>query len=188
MNEQVLAHLRANAQRHVKDLRTFVRMPSITSQNRGMRECVAWLAEFMSRAGISPVVIEDANFPVLMAEVKGTSPRSLLVYGHYDVQPADEPEWNYDPFAAEIVDGRMYGRGTVDDKGQVMAVLEAVRAYLECGLRPPVTVKLLLEGEEEVGSPSLKPVMLAHRDFLDSDALVNFDDSVWFDGRPRVVC
>lgn len=188
MNEKVLAHLRANTERHVKDLRTFVRKPSVASHNRGMRECVTWLAEFMSQIGISPMVIEDANFPVLMAEVKGSTSRSLLVYGHYDVQPADESEWEHDPFGAEIVGGRMYGRGTVDDKGQVMAVLEAMRAYLECGLRLPVTVKLLLEGEEEVGSPSLRPVLLAHHDFLKSDALVNFDDSVWFDGRPRVVC
>jgi acetylornithine deacetylase/succinyl-diaminopimelate desuccinylase-like protein len=81
----------------------------------------------------------------------------------------------------------MFGRGTVDDKGPVMAVLEAVRAYLECGLRPPVTVKFLIEGEEEVGSPSLRPVLEAYHDFLYCDATVNFDDNVWFDGRPRVI-
>lgn len=188
MNEHVLQHLGANAHRHVEDLRTLLRMPSVAAQNRGVRECAAWLADFMRQAGMPPMVEEQANFPVLMAEIPGVSSRSLLIYLHYDVQPADEPEWQHDPWGAEMVDGRIYGRGTVDNKGPVMAALEAVRAYLELGLKPPVTVKFLIEGEEEVGSPSLRPVLERYRDFLSCDALVNYDDNVWFDGRPRVVC
>lgn len=188
MNQRVIDMLRVNRQVQINDLATFVRMPSIATRNEGVIETAAWLVNFIRGIGIKTFIDKNANFPVILAEVPGESSRSILVYGHYDVQPADEPEWQYPPFGAEVHDGRMYGRGTVDDKGPVMAVLEALRAYLDAGLRPPVTVKLLIEGEEEVGSPSLRPVIERNREFLKCDALVNYDDNVWFDGRPRIVC
>ena len=188
MNQVILDHLRAERERHIDDLATFVRIPTIAATGEGVRETADWLVAFMRRIGIEPIVDEDANWPVILAEIPGASERSLLVYGHYDVQPADEPEWRYPSFGAEIHDGRMYGRGTVDDKGPVMAVLEAIRAYREAGVTPPVTIKLLIEGEEEVSSPSLPPVLERHRDFLACDGLVNYDDNVWSDGRPRIVC
>jgi acetylornithine deacetylase/succinyl-diaminopimelate desuccinylase-like protein len=188
VNNAILDHLKATSDRHIDDLATFVRMPTIAATGQGVRETAAWLIDFMRGIGIDPIVDEDANFPVILAEIPGASERSLLVYAHYDVQPADEPEWLYPSFGAEIHDGRMYGRGTVDDKGPVMVVLEALRAYHELGVKPPVTVKLLIEGEEEVSSPSLRPVLERHRDFLSCDGLVNYDDNVWSDGRPRIVC
>ena len=187
MDQNVLQYLAQMEDRHVSDLQEFIRHPSIAAQNRGVEACAEWLIEFMEQLGIETIVDSEANYPVIMAEIPGQTDRSLLLYAHYDVQPADEPEWRTDPFGAEIVDGRMYGRGTVDNKGPLMAILEAIRAFLECGQKPPVTVKLLLEGEEEVGSPSLMPVVCRHKTFLASDGLANYDDSVWPDGRPRVV-
>ena len=184
----VQSYLRAHGDEHVRDLQALVRQPSVAAQNKGVRECAAWLAGFMRDIGIPPLVVEEANFPVLLAEVPGASDRALLIYLHYDVQPADEPEWQTSPWGAEIIDGRMYGRGTVDNKGPLMAVLEATRAYLACGLKPPVTVKFLFEGEEEVSSPSLPGVLRAYHERIQADGLVNFDDNVWVDGRPRVVC
>ena len=142
----------------------------------------------MSGMGIPPIIAGPADFPVIMGEVAGRSERSMLIYCHYDVQPADEPEWRHPPFGAEIADGRIYGRGTVDDKGALIASLQAVRAYLECGTRPPITVKFLFEGEEEISSPSLPAVLREHHAFLSCDALVNLGDNSWPDGRPRVVC
>jgi acetylornithine deacetylase/succinyl-diaminopimelate desuccinylase-like protein len=188
VQQAILEQLASARDRNVDDLATFVRMPTIAATGEGVRETADWLLAFMRGIGITPTVDEDANWPVILAEIPGASQRSLLVYGHYDVQPADEPEWRYPAFGAEIAEGRMYGRGTVDDKGPVMAVLQGVRAYLEAGVTPPVTVKLLIEGEEEVGSPSLRPVLERHREFLRCDGLVNYDDNVWSDGRPRIVC
>ncbi len=188
MNPAIYDYLQTNAAVHVRDLQEFMRQPSVAAQNRGVRECAAWLADFMRGIGLPTTVIEDANFPVLLAEIEGESERSLLVYLHYDVQPADEPEWQSDPWGAEIRDGKLYGRGAVDNKGPVMAVLEALRAYGATGRRPPLTVRFLCEGEEEVGSPSLPSVLRRYHSRLASDALVNFDDNVWVDGRPRVVC
>jgi acetylornithine deacetylase/succinyl-diaminopimelate desuccinylase-like protein len=188
MDHQVLDYLKTNREVFIEDLQELVRIPSIASQNTGMEESVQWMETYLRKIGIEPIIERDVNFPVFLIEIEGESPHAVLVYGHYDVQPVQEDLWDYAPFGAEIVDGRMYGRGTVDDKAQILAPLEAVRAYLECGKKPPLTVKFLLEGEEEVGSPSLKPVLEKYRDFLDCDALINYDDSVWFDGRPRVVC
>ena len=188
MDIQVLEYLKANQETFIKDLQELVRIPTIASQNIGMEETVEWMDKFLRKIGIDPIIERDVNFPVFLIEVEGESPHSVLVYGHYDVQPVQEDLWDFPPFGADIVDGRMYGRGVVDDKAQIMAPLEAVRAYLECGKKPPLTVKFLLEGEEEVGSPSLKPILEKYKDFLNCDGLINYDDSVWFDGRPRVVC
>jgi len=185
--EDKLAYLATMKDRHVRDLQDFVRQPSVAAQHRGVDECATWLIDFMRSIGIDPIVERDAGYPVLLAEIPGRTERSLLLYAHYDVQPADEPEWRTDPFGAEIVEGRMYGRGTVDNKGPLMAILEALRVYSAKGEPPPVTVKLLFEGEEEIGSPSLIPVVRKRRAFLSSTGLANFDDSVWPDGRPRVV-
>ncbi|NLE77629.1 MAG: M20/M25/M40 family metallo-hydrolase [Chloroflexi bacterium] len=188
MDERVLAHLRAHAGRHIEELQALVQIPSVVGQQEGVQACAAWLADALRAMGAAPVIVEEMEYPVVMGQVQGQSDRSLLVYCHYDVQPAGEPEWRFGPFSATIHDGRMYGRGTVDDKGALIATMQAARAYLECGLRPPVTVKFLFEGEEEMSSPSLRDVLVRRRAFLESDALGNFGDNVWEDGRPRVVC
>lgn len=189
MDQNVLDYIQKNRDEFIKDLQGLVQIPSVASENpEGVQKGAEWLEAFFNRIGIKPIIERDANQPVFLAEVPGETPYSILVYGHYDVVPANPDEWHYPPFAGVIEDGRMYGRGTVDDKAQILAPLEAVRAYIESGKKPPVTVKFLLEGEEECGSESLKPVMEKYRDFLYCDALVNYDDCVWYDGRPRVVC
>ena len=188
MDPQILKYLDANRETFVKDLQEIVRFPTIASQNTGMQETVEWLEKFLNKLGIQPIIEREANFPVFLFEVKGESDITVLVYGHYDVQPAQETTWEHPPFGAEIHDGKMYGRGTVDDKGPIIAAIEAVRPFLESGIIPPVTVRFLLEGEEEVSSPSLLPVLEKYYDFLNCDALINYDDGFWFDGRPRVVC
>ena len=188
MDKCILSHLRDTADRNIEELQTFIRLPSVAAQRRGVRECALWLADYMSGIGIPPVIAGPPDFPVIMGEAAGHSERSVLIYCHYDVQPADEPEWRHPPFGADIADGRIYGRGTVDDKGALIASLQAVRAYLECGTRPPITVKFLFEGEEEISSPSLPAVLQEQHAFLSCDALVNLGDNSWPDGRPRVVC
>jgi acetylornithine deacetylase/succinyl-diaminopimelate desuccinylase-like protein len=187
MQDNVLQKLTEMQLGFVEDLQEFIQHPSVASQDRGVEECAKWLIQFIKGLGIDPIVERNGGYPVIMAEIPGDSQRSLLLYAHYDVQPADEPEWRTDPYSGEIINGRMYGRGTVDNKGPLMAILEAIRLYRECGKRPPVTVKLLFEGEEEIGSPSLIPLVKKHGKFLHCDGLANFDDSVWHDGRPRVV-
>jgi len=183
----VYTFLKKRAERSIKDLQEFIRRPSVVTDERGVCKCADWLAEFIERIGI-PVEVLGSRRPVIFAQLEGDSERSLLIYGHYDVQPVDTKKWHFDPFGAEVSGGHLYGRGAVDNKGPVMAAIEAMRAHVEANVRPPLTVKLLLEGEEEAGSPSLMSVLKAHAKAIRSDAMVNFDDCVWEDGRPRIVC
>ncbi len=188
MNPTIQSYLKDHADEHVRDLQALLRFPSIAARTDDIWRCATWLADFMAGFGAPPELIADGGNPVLLAEMPGQSPKTLLIYLHYDVQPADEPDWLSDPFGGEVRDGRIYGRGAVDNKGPVMAVLEALRAYHACGMQPPVTVRFLCEGEEEISSPTLPGILGRYHDRIASDALVNFDDNVWVDGRPRVVC
>jgi acetylornithine deacetylase/succinyl-diaminopimelate desuccinylase-like protein len=109
---------------------------------------------------------------------------TILVYGHYDVQPAgDLSEWTTPPFRASVRDGRIYARGATDDKGPVFVALETARAF---GDAPPLTVKFLIEGEEEIGSPSLPGFLRAHADELRADLVVSADGAMWRPSEPSV--
>jgi acetylornithine deacetylase/succinyl-diaminopimelate desuccinylase-like protein len=187
VTDPIDTYIEANSAELVEDLRRLVRQPSVAAEGRGIRECAELLLGQMRSFGMAPELIEGAGPPVIYARVPGAGERTLLLYGHYDVQPATPAEWEFDPWGAEIHDGRMYGRGTVDNKGAVMAALQGVRAYLATGTPLPVSVAFLIEGEEEIGSPNLAPFLREHAQKLRADALVNFDDNVWPDGRPRVV-
>ncbi len=121
-----------------------------------MLECAQLLASQMESFGMTVEWWETAGFPALYSRIEGTGDRTLLIYGHYDVQPANEV-WIHDPWGAVIEDGKLYGRGAVDDKGAVMAALEGVRAYLATGTPLPINVIFFIEGEEEIGSPDLAP-------------------------------
>ncbi len=182
----VFDYLKQQQARLVEDLCQLLRQPSVAVQNLGMAECATLLWQQMADFGMAPQLLPTEGFPVLYSRIPGVSDYTLLIYGHYDVQPVDD-EWKFAPWGAEIDNGRIYGRGAVDDKGAVMAALQGVRAYLATGTPLPVSVIFLIEGEEEIGSPHLAAFLRSHRDLLQADALINFDDNVWPDGRPRVV-
>jgi acetylornithine deacetylase/succinyl-diaminopimelate desuccinylase-like protein len=182
----IVDYLKRNREMLIDDLRRFMQQPSVATQNLGMAECAELLCRQMTDFGMAPQLLPTAGYPVIYSRLQGVSDYTLLIYGHYDVQPVDDL-WSFDPWGAVIDDGRIYGRGAVDDKGAVMAALQGVRAYLATGTPLPVSVIFFIEGEEEIGSPNLAPFMSEHRDLLRADALINFDDNVWPDGRPRVV-
>jgi len=173
------------ADQYVEDLRTFLRMPSIAAQNLGMQEAAEYLAAHFKAIGCDAAqVVPTAGFPVVIAEVKGESDKSVLVYGHYDVQPPEPLEaWPFPPFSAHLENGRIYARGAVDDKGNFYCAVKAVESYLRAGRRPPVTVKFWIEGEEEVGSPNLGPFAREHSDWLKCDGLILQDGGEASDGR-----
>ena len=123
-----------------------------------------WLVQFMRSIGVESTVETEGGHPVILAKIEGDSPRTLLIYGHYDVQPVDDSKWDYAPFGGQLADDKHFGREAIDNKGPVMAVLEALRSWLDQGRRPPITVKLLFEGKVENGSPSLPAVLERHRE------------------------
>jgi acetylornithine deacetylase/succinyl-diaminopimelate desuccinylase-like protein len=187
--ERVYAAIDAAQAEHVAQLKRVVRQPSISSQNIGVRECAELLVRMLGEVGGSGHVMETTGLPVVYGEVRSPLPNAptLVIYNHYDVQPPDPlDEWTHEPFGAEIIDGVMYGRGTTDAKGNLLAHLMAIDAYHRASVDLPINIKFLFDGEEESGSPSLPAWVDANRDLLAADAALSFDGG--FDGSnlPRV--
>jgi acetylornithine deacetylase/succinyl-diaminopimelate desuccinylase-like protein len=186
----VLAHAEATAEPALARLFDLLRIPSISAQPDHAKDCRA-AAEFvrahLAASGFSAEVKPTAGQPVVLAHHPGPAGYAgptILFYGHYDVQPADPlAEWKTPPFAPQLLDGprgkRIVARGAVDDKGQVMMFLEALRAWHEAGGGVPARVTVLIEGEEEVSSPNLDPFLAAHRDALRADFALISDTGMW---------
>jgi acetylornithine deacetylase/succinyl-diaminopimelate desuccinylase-like protein len=167
-------HIDANADGYVGDLQRLCRQRSISAQSDGVAQCADLLVAIMWEKRI-PARAEPVpgGPPIVAADIPGDGGRTLLIYDHYDVQPPDPlEEWSSDPFAAEIRDGRLYARGAQDTKGNIMARIAAVDAWLRVRGRLPVTVKFLVEGEEEIGSPHLADTLRARPHLARADACI----------------
>ncbi|MDP9359675.1 MAG: M20/M25/M40 family metallo-hydrolase, partial [Chloroflexota bacterium] len=170
------------------DLLRLVAQPSISAQNVGVRECAALEAGLLRQAGLSTREIETAGHPMVYGEWLGAPGKpTILFYGHYDVQPPDPLDlWTTPPFEPAIRDGRIYARGVADNKAQHFSHIAAIRSWLETTGSLPVNVKVLLEGEEETGSPHLESTVLAHRDLLAADLVYTSDGPVTDDRYPEI--
>lgn len=172
--EEIFRYIDAHSDEFIQDLQRLCRQPSISAQGVGLGECAALLVEQMREKGI-PAHTEPVpgGPPLVVAEIPGESPHTLLLYNHYDVQPTDPlDEWDSDPFGAEIRDGRLYARGAQDTKGNIMARVAAVQAWLRVRGRLPVGVKFLIEGEEEIGSPHLGDALRERPHLAKADACI----------------
>jgi acetylornithine deacetylase/succinyl-diaminopimelate desuccinylase-like protein len=173
-------------------LKEFVRFPSVSSQPAhavDVNNCASWLAGHLGRAGLKRVqVVPTGGHPIVWAEHEGLPHRpTILVYGHYDVVPADSPgEWQSPPFEPAVRDGNLYGRGACDDKGQLFAHVKALESYVQSNTPLPVNVKCLFEGEEEAGSPNLADFIAQHKHALRADAAVISDTRMLGPGRPAI--
>lgn len=157
----------------IAELRRYVAQPSIAEQNQGMEVCAAIVAEMFRSRGFAVDVMPTGGPPVVVAERAGRSERTLLVYNHYDVQPPEPLElWTDPPFEATLRDGRLFGRGVSDDKGHLTSRLLAVDAILAAARELPCRIKLVVEGEEEIGSVHLPAFVRLHRSRLAADACV----------------
>ncbi len=150
------------------EFKDFVRKPGISTENTGIDETANWLIAKLKENGVEDVqVFKTPRHPIILGRAGKSAKRTLLVYGHYDVQPpGDLQNWTVDPFAAEIVGDRIVGRGTCDMKNNLMACVHAVRALLQTRKQLPANLIFLFEGEEEIGSPSLKPFVEEHKQEL----------------------
>ncbi|WP_330439184.1 dipeptidase [Streptomyces griseoaurantiacus] len=177
------------------DLVEWLRIPSVSAQPEhapDVRRSAEWLAARLAGTGFPTAEVwPTAGAPAVFAEWPSEDPLAptVLVYGHHDVQPAArEDGWESEPFAPEIREGRLYGRGAADDKGQVFFHTLGVRAHLAATGRtaPAVHLKLLIEGEEESGSPHFRALLEANADRLAADAVIVSDTGMWSEDTPTV--
>ncbi|KAA2215069.1 dipeptidase [Teichococcus oryzae] len=178
----------------------WLRIPSVSAQPAHAADCrhaAEWLVRELAALGFEARLRETAGHPVVIASHPGpqASPGKevphVLIYGHYDVQPPEPLElWNSPPFEPTLTEGprgpRITARGAVDDKGQVMTWLAALRAWHKVAGGPPVRVTVLVEGEEEIGSPSLDPVLEAEKAALSADVALISDTNMWAPGVPAL--
>ena len=182
-----------NESRMHEELLEFLRIPSVSarSEHKGdMARAANWLAESMANAGLSATVIPTPGHPVVLGEWRnaGSGAPTVLVYGHYDVQPVEPLNlWTTPPFEPKVRNGRLYARGSVDDKGQLFLHVKALEAVLSVRGALPVNVVLLAEGEEEVGSEHLEELIREHADRLQCDAVVISDSAMFAPGIPSIL-
>ena len=175
----------------LEELKEFLRMPSISASEdnpEGFRECAEWVRAKLEEAGAEARIMETEGHPVVYAEI-GDGDRTLLSYGHYDVQPPEPLElWETDPFEPTIRDGSIYARGVADDKGDVLSRIQALRLFIEEHGSLPFKLKFFIEGEEEVGSPNLAPFVHANRELLAADACLWEGSMKDEANRPVIFC
>ena len=186
-------YLDANSDRFVEELLELLRFPSLSadpSRSGDMIAAANWIANRMSRAGIENVrFLPPAGHPALYGDWLHAPPDAptVLIYGHYDVQPADPIDlWQSPPFDPSIRDGRIYARGASDMKGNLMLPIIALETLLTTGHAPSANLKFLFEGQEEIGSPDLGPVIESNRDLLACDLVVSADGGQLGENQPAV--
>lgn len=187
--DAIFAHVDANQQRYLARLLDYLRLPSISAEGIGMDAVADTLLDHLQRLGFDARLLPTAGWPMVFgAWRKLPGAPTVLLYGHYDVQPADPPEaWVSPPFAPTIRNGRIYARGAGDNKGQHFAQLLALEATLAVHGALPCNVLVLLEGEEEVGSPHIADLVRQQRDLLRCDLVVTADGPVHESGRATVM-
>ncbi|UCC60892.1 MAG: M20/M25/M40 family metallo-hydrolase [Dehalococcoidia bacterium] len=173
--QQIYEYIDQHWQEAVEDLKRLCRQPSISAQNVGMAEMVPLLVRMMQEYGISTRVLTgpSAGYPLIYGELEGETPITLLFYNHYDVQPPEPLElWTSPPFEPTEYEGNLRARGVSDNKGDIVARLLALKAYQKVHGRPPVSVKFIIEGEEEIGSPNIAAFIDSNQDLLKADACI----------------
>jgi acetylornithine deacetylase/succinyl-diaminopimelate desuccinylase-like protein len=163
----------------------YLRRPSISAYGEGISEVAEYIADIMRKIGLDTQVIPTSGCPMVLGEyMVDPSKPTVLLYGHYDVQPPDPlDQWISPPFEPTIRDGRLYARGVGDNKGQHFAQLMALEALLACRGALPCNVKFLLEGEEEIGSPRMPEFIQAHGELLHADLMIISDGPVYENGQ-----
>jgi acetylornithine deacetylase/succinyl-diaminopimelate desuccinylase-like protein len=190
--DNVIDFINMNRERYLDELKALLAIPSISAlpeHAADVKRCAEWCADEMRRIGLQNVKLLDTpGNPVVYGDWLGApGAPTILFYGHYDVQPVDPLDlWESPPFDATVRDGELFARGSADDKGQVFMHFKAVEAHLKQNGRLPVNMKLILEGEEEVGSVHLDDFIRAHKDDLKADVVVISDTAMFDRGVPSI--
>jgi acetylornithine deacetylase/succinyl-diaminopimelate desuccinylase-like protein len=186
------SYFETKREEHLDELKQFLRIPSVSAlsdHKSDMHTAAEWLADSLTNAGLENVSIDETKgHPVVYADwLHAEGKPTILVYGHYDVQPVDPLNlWESEPFDPQVRDNKLYARGASDDKGQVYMHVKAIEALFKTEGTLPVNVKFCIEGEEEIGSPNLPEYVLANTEKLSADIIVISDTGMQGPGKPAV--
>src|SRR5437667_4958767 len=185
-------YLDAHRPRFLHELLDFLRIPSVSAlpeQAGDVQRAARWVAERLQRAGLEGVqILPTGGHPVVYGEwLHARGKPTVLIYGHFDVQPADPVElWTSPPFEPLVRDGRVYARGASDDKGNMLIPILAVEALLQADGALPVNVKFFFEGQEEIGSPQLPALIASQRNLLACDLALSADGGQYTEEQPAL--
>ena len=188
----VIDFINTNRDRYVRELKEYLAIPSVSAlpeHQADVRRCAEWTAAEMTRVGLENVrLVETPGSPVVYGDwLHAEGAPTILFYGHYDVQPVDPLDlWESPPFEATVRDGEIYARGAADDKGQVFMHFKAIEAHMKQNSRLPVNIKVIVEGEEEVGSENLDDFIRANKPQLAADVVVISDSAMFDRGIPSI--
>lgn len=190
--DNIIDFINLHRERYVDELKALLAIPSVSalSEHRAdVTRCAEWCADEMRRIGLQRVALKPTpGNPVVYGEWLGAAGApTILFYGHYDVQPVDPLNlWESPPFEATVRDGELYARGAVDDKGQIFMHFKAIEAHMKQTGRLPINLKVILEGEEEVGSANLDDFIVQHKAELAADVVVISDSAMFARGVPSI--
>jgi acetylornithine deacetylase/succinyl-diaminopimelate desuccinylase-like protein len=188
----ILPYIESNRARYLQELTDFIAIPSISTnaENRqDVERCSQWVSGHLGTIGMENVrIFPTAGHPIVYADwLHAPGKPTLLIYGHYDVQPVDPIElWTSPPFEATIRGDNLYARGSADDKGQVFIHLKSIEAFLRNGGALPINIKMLIEGEEEIGSEHLSEFVKKQKQLLKADLVLISDTAMFAKGVPSV--
>ncbi len=190
--KNILSFVESSHSRYLSELKEFLAIPSVSSQTErkpDMYRATKWIKEHILNIGLQNVqILETEGHPVVYADwLHASGKPTILIYGHYDVQPEDPVNlWTTPPFEATERGGNLYGRGTADDKGQIFIHLKAIEAFLHDGGVLPVNIKIVFEGEEEIGSEHFADFLLKYKKLLKADVVLISDSDIFDNGVPAV--
>ena len=190
--KELIDHIKKNEQTYIEELIEFLKIQSISAMpehNEDMKKCAQFVSDKLKQAGLSRVeIFSTEGHPLVYGEWLGAPGKpTVLVYGHYDVQPVDPIElWENPPFEPVVKGRKIFARGATDDKGQLFMHVKSVEAYFKKYGSLPLNIKFLLEGEEEVGSINIEPFIKSHTDLLKCDTVLISDTSLYEKGVPTL--
>src|SRR5205823_3837023 len=183
-----LDHISKNKDRFLQDFRTLLKQPSVSAQKLGIEDCAKIVKKQMDMAGLKAKILPVKNGnPVVYGEARSkSSSKTLLIYGHYDVQPVEPLEkWVSGPFDAKLSGRKIVSRGAADSKNNVVSFIKAAESYLKSSGDVPLNLKFVVEGEEEIGSPHLPSFIDENAEKLKADSVVCYDGDMAEEGRPK---
>jgi len=194
MTSTCFDYARAHENQFLEELKAFLQIPSVSTQAEhrpDMIRAAVWLRDQLLAIGFPRAeVMPTHGHPIIYAEWLAAGPEkpTVLIYGHYDVQPPEPFElWHTPPFEPTVIGDNLFARGASDDKGQLFVHVKALEAFQQTAGAPPVNIKMLIEGEEEIGSPSLDPFIREHQDLLRADVALISDSHILGKDLPTIV-